>query len=396
MESNGKSRINQQLISVDRDTAVPAQHLGFWMILLWALPLWAQDGTIVSLHLKPEVQRYSGLRVNFDYRFHNALPRFAAEPDYGEREIARGLIPTLPPTGFIRNITDHELCLDLDHDGDFLATPPVTYQSTYDGHVVFQNLQVNTVRQDLTIPYTITLYTYEHVCSGWLIVCTVWSTDFEMAGRQWRLQVIDNLDGIIDSNDQFTLIERTSGGQDLLWANRCHVAEQIVLGGQLYDLTFQFQALKGDIVLGTSLEKMVGRNVGIIKTEVSGLESLSLRNERCLVLLDVHDANTIVPAGDYHLDSCVLIQDPNLDGVPKFVSDARIFSVRPGETTLLKAGTPLTNTIAVDRRRNCLRLTYGLQGIGGEEYSFYNWQDRASFDIYLGPFRIASRCFGFG
>lgn len=67
------------------------------MTLFWAFPLWAQDVKVVSLHLKPEVQRYSGLRVNFDYRFHNALPLFAAEPNYGEREIARGLIPTAPP-----------------------------------------------------------------------------------------------------------------------------------------------------------------------------------------------------------------------------------------------------------------------------------------------------------
>ena len=116
-------------------------------VLIWAVPLWAQDAIVHSVQLKPVVWPRGGLRINFDYRFRNVLPPFEKEPDFGENEIARGIIPTVPPTGFIRNITDNELLLDLDHDRDFVANPRVTYKSIYDGHVVFKEIHVNTVRQ---------------------------------------------------------------------------------------------------------------------------------------------------------------------------------------------------------------------------------------------------------
>jgi len=217
------------------------KRLVFWFMLTWALPLWAQDAIVRSVQLKPVVWPGTRLRIDFDYRFVNALPPFDREPDFGANETARGIIPTVPPTGFIRNITDNELLLDLDHDRDFVANPPATYKSIYDGHVVFKDIQVNTVRQGLTIPYTLTLYTYEHGCSGWFIVRSGWSGQFELAGRQWSMQVIDNLNGVFDSSDLITLVEITSDGKKLIWASRCNAAKRVVLAGYTYDLSCVFQ-----------------------------------------------------------------------------------------------------------------------------------------------------------
>ena len=369
------------------------KRLVLWFMLIWAVPLWAQDATVHSVQLKPVVWPRGGLRIDFDYRFSNALPPFEKEPDFGENETARGIIPTVPPTGFIRDITDNELLLDLDHDQDFVANPPVTYKSIYDGHVVFKDIQVNTVQQGLTIPYTLTLYTYEHACSGWFIVRSVWSGQFELASHQWSMQVIDNLNGVYDSNDQISLSGITSDGKRLRWVS--NAAKRIVLAGHTYDLSCVFQDEQGSVLLNVAFTEVTS-DLGTIQIEAPGVESLSLRNEQCLVLLNPSDANAVVPEGDYHIDSCLLKYDPNLNGNPQFKADDRIITVRSGHTTSLVVGTPLINTIAVNRHKNKLQLIYGLQGLGGEQYQFYNWKSRPSFDVYKGPIKIASGLFGFG
>jgi hypothetical protein len=371
------------------------KRLVLWFMLTWALPLWAQDAIVHSVQLKPVTWPRTGLRIDFDYRFHNTLPPFDREPDFGENETARGIIPTVPPTGIIRNITDNELLLDLDHGGDFVTTPPVTYQSIYDGHVVFKDLHVNTVQQDLTIPYTLTLYTYEHACGGWLIVRSGWSGQFVLAGRRWSMQVIDNLNGVYDSNDQMSLAEITWDGKRLIYANACNAAKRIVLAGHTYDLNCVFQGGQGSVFLNVVFTEVTS-DLGTIQIEAQGVESLSLRNEQCLVLLNFSDANAMIPEGDYHIDSCLLKRDPYFNGYPQFTTDNRIITVRSGHTTSLAVGTPLTNTITVNRRKNHLQLAYGLQGLGGEQYQFYNWKNRPSFDVYKGPIKIASRRFGYG
>ena len=371
------------------------KRLFLWFILTGTLPLWAQDKIVHSVQLKPVVGAHVRLRIDFNYRFVNILPPFESEPDFGAKEIARGIIPTVPPTGFIRNITDHELLLDLDHDRDFVANPPVTYKSIYDGHVVFKDIQVNTVRQGHTIPYTLTLYTYEHGCSGWLIVRSGWSGRFELASRQWSMQVIDNLNGVYDSNDLVSLAEITSDGKMLIWASRSNAARRIVLAGRTYDLDCEFQDERGSVLLNAAFTEVTG-DMGAVRIKAQGVESLSLRNERCLVLLNPSDANTVVPEGDYHIDSCLLKRDPHLNGYPRFIADDRMITVRSGSTTSLTVGTPLTSTITVNRHKNQLQLVYGLQGLGGEKYQFYNWKSRPSFDVYKGPIKIASGRFGFG
>jgi hypothetical protein len=366
-----------------------------WFMLIWALPLWAQDAIVHSVQLKPVVLPRTGLRINFDYRFRNALLPFESEPDFGANETARGIIPTVPPTGFIRNITDNELLLDLDHDRDFVANPPVTYKSIYDGHVVFKDIQVNTVRQGLTIPYTLTLYTYEHVCSGWLVVRSAWSGQFELAGHQWSMQVIDNLNGVYDSDDQMSLSEITLDGRRLIWASRCNAAKRIVLAGHTYDLSCVFQDEQDSAILNVAFTEVTS-DLGTVQIKAQGVESLSLRNEQCLVLLNPSDANTVIPEGDYHIDSCLLKYDPNLNGIPQFKADDRIIKVRSGHTTSLVVGTPLVNTITVSRHKNELQFVYGLQGLGGEEYQFFNRKSRPSFCVYKGPIKIASGLFGLG
>ena len=104
-----------------------------------------------------------GLRIDFNYNFQNALPPFQKEPALPGKEIARGLIPTVPPTPLLRNINDKELLLNTDHTRDFVNGKVATYHSSYNGHVFFRDLRVSSTRDGLEIPYTLDLFTYEPV-----------------------------------------------------------------------------------------------------------------------------------------------------------------------------------------------------------------------------------------
>ena len=160
---------------------------------LWAAPTASAPSQTVILH----PARGPELRIDFNYNFQNALPPFEKEPALPGNEVFRGRIPTVPPTFWLRNTAKSELYLNTDHAQDFVTGKLATYRSFYNGHVVFTNLTVTSLRDGLEIPYTLDLYTYEQGAAGWLHVRSGWAGEFAVAGQKWQLTVVDNLDGQI-------------------------------------------------------------------------------------------------------------------------------------------------------------------------------------------------------
>jgi hypothetical protein len=142
--------------------------LGLLLSLALGQMIWA--GTSVSAPSQTFILHPASapaLRIDFNYNYQNALPRFQKEPVLPGMEVARGLIPTVPPTPLLRNINDNELYLNTDHTRDLVNGKLATYRSTYRGHVIFTNLSVSSIREGLEIPYTLDLVTYEHWC--WMV-----------------------------------------------------------------------------------------------------------------------------------------------------------------------------------------------------------------------------------
>jgi len=86
--------------------------------------------------------RVARLRINFDYQFARVLPPFENEPALAGKKTARLLIPTVPPTPALRNITDNELYLKADHNQDFSVGSSVLYKSCYNGRQLLKFLLV--------------------------------------------------------------------------------------------------------------------------------------------------------------------------------------------------------------------------------------------------------------
>ena len=333
-----------------------------------------------------------GPAIEFDYRFGNAVPPFEKEPALEGKEIARGLIPTVPPTPLIRNITDGELYLKADHGQDFTTGPLATYKSQCrDGiHVSFERVRVFSERGPLAIPYSVSINTYQHLYAGRLFVQSGWSGSLELDGRSWRFTIVDNLDGQIDDQDRLHLTDTRQS--TLASYHDCSVPRVLFLDGHTYCLDFTFKPAESEVVVEAVLTE-VQLPLGELKIEADGCRSLDLRDDRQVALLSNPGGVLSVPAGNYRVDNCVL----RSQGMPmRFAGSDRVVSVQPGQTTSLRVGLPLSNTVVAARDRNLLRLTYQLVGAGGETYHYGGLRGLPSFRIYQGPLRISEGSFGFG
>jgi hypothetical protein len=350
-----------------------------------ASPPWKQ-----VLILRPV--RYQGPPMAFDYNWRNALPPFEKEPPLEGKQVARGLIPTVPPTPLLRNLTDGELYLKVDHGRDFLTGPSVTYKSQcQDGvHVVFNDLRVATQQGTLAIPYTVVVRTYQFGYAGQLFVQTGWSGTLARDGKSWRVTIGDNLDGQIDGQDRLRLTDLDLSPKAAY--HDCPVPQVLFLDGHTYRLDFAFKPAESDVVLETALTEMQ-LPMGELQIQADGCRSLDLQDDRQAVVLSSPQGRVAVPAGNYGVSNCVL----RSGRMPlQFTGSERLVSVQAGQSTSLRLGLPLCNTIAAARDRNLLHLTYRLVGAGGEVYRLGGLEHLPAFRIYQGPFRIAGGSFGHG
>jgi len=356
---------------------------------------WAADsGTPASQTFILHPTAASLLRIDFDYNFRNALPPFPNEPAFPGKEIARGRIPTFPPTAFLRKISDNELYLSTDHSGDFANGRRATYRSTYDGHVLFQDLHVSSIRDGLEIPYTLVLYTYERGCAGWLNVRSGWTGEVAVAGHRWRLLVADNLDGHIGPEDRLSL-RRLPANKGRGMIAITSVPAALAIDGRAFNLSFSFKPGETGAVLEVVFTQ-TDPPLGTLNLIAPRCTCVCLSNEWGTAVLDATAGASPIPAGTYRITGCFLEEAPGMRRQPTFIRCDRAVTVEPGQATALEIGPPLRNTVQVSRERNLLHLTYQLLGQAGEQYEYYDWKARPRFTVWKGPFRIGGGALPFG
>lgn len=338
--------------------------------------------------------RPATLRIDFNYNWDKALPPFPKEPSLAGKKLARGLIPTVPPTPMLRNIDEKALYLRTDHTRDFVNGLVATYHSRYVGHVLFEGIQVTSVRDGLEIPYTLDMYTYEEGCAGWLQVRSGWDGEIDLAGQKWRLGVVDNLDGLIGQNDVLCL-QRMQPGQTGPLVEIKPVPRRLFLDGHTYDLAFRFKDRQPGACLEATLTE-TNLALAPLVLDARGCSYVRLGNDELTVLLDASVTTNLVPAGTYRVEDCLLGPARNLFRAPAFIRCSQEVQVATGQTASLTVGPPLRNTVAVAREQNMLRLTYQLLGQGGEQYEYYDWRDRPRFSVYKAGVKIGSGNLPFG
>jgi hypothetical protein len=374
-----------------RKKIAPAARLALILSLLaWPRPSLTAPTQTVILH--PATA--PALRIDFNYNFQNSLPPFPKEPALPGKEVARGLIPTVPPTPFLRNVTDHELYLNTDHTRDFVNGKLATYRSFYRGHIVFTNLAVTTLRDGLEIPYALDLFTYERFCAGWLDIRSGWAGDFAVGDQQWRLTVVDNLNGQIGRGDTLHLQRLPSSKSNRMLAIT-PVPNTLFLDGHAFNLGFSFKLGQPGALLEATLTE-TNLPLGKLSIAAHGCSYLCLSNKWITAVLNATAGTISIPIGTYRITSCLLDHTPALLYQPAFIRCDRAVTIEAGQTAALAIGPPLRNTVQVAHERNLLRLTYQLLGQAGEQYEYYNWKARPRFAVWNGPVRIGSGTLPFG
>ena len=334
------------------------------------------------------------LRIDFNYNFQNALPLFPREPALPGKETARGLIPTVPPTPLLRVINDNKLLLNTDHSRDFVAGKVATYRSFYNGHVIFTNLAVTSIRGGLEIPYALDLFTYEHFCAGWVHVRSGWKGEITVADQPWRVVLVDNLNGQIGPDDTLYL-RRLTGAKTNTAIALTPVPKTLFFDGHAFNVGFTFKPGEtGAIVEAVFSETNIP--LGTLNLAARDCSYLCLSNKWVAAVVDAAAGTNTIPVGTYRITGCVLDEAPGLRYQPSFIRCDRTVVIQPGQTVSLAIGPPLRNTVQVTRERNLLRLTYQLLGQAGEQYECYNWRDRPRFAVWNGPVRIGSGALPFG
>jgi hypothetical protein len=339
--------------------------------------------------------RSQELRINFDYSVENTLPPFENEPALNGKMTARGLIPTVPPTPLLRNITDNELYLKIDHNRNFSQGERITYKSRYvSHHVLFENLRVATQRGSLTIPYLVNLYTYERGCSGWLMVESSWKGQLDLDGRKWTLGIVDNLDGQIDSGDLLYLTEEAQT-DPTTQAPMCPVPQTLFLAGRTFRLDFAFKSADKEVVLEATLTEL-HPTLGQLNVTADSCVHLRLEDDGQTVLLNRPAGVLSLPIGNYRVADCILYDQQKQRRGPPFVRYSQTVSITTGQIASLRLGAPLNNTVEVSRHGNLLSLKHQLVGAGGEQYNDYHPRIGPSFAVYKGPLKIGAGDFPFG
>ena len=355
---------------------------------------------VFNLEYKP-----SGFHLNVPADIRKDM-KFEKEPDFEERNIVRGLLRAgtveEDHIGFAWDRDEGKLYLDLnrnldltdDPDGVFASDSKGSYQNFPNIHL---EVQIDSVQLDFEIQITIYDFGRDRThCQ--VYVYSGFQGEIKLNGRNWLLKVADNMDGKITQNDKIALtpVEANIGLGFVQLSSP--VPETIFFDGHNYGLSFDFQPGETTPSLKVNLAE-TDSPMGQLKLEGKFIKRMVLEAGSSLVLLDSPEATIGVPAGNYRPSYIFLDSgDTGLFQADLNQQQSEDISVSKGESTVLKIGGPLCNSVEVQRTGKVLTLKYKLRGIDGYNYISLRGsaENPPTFAVYNKGKEIATGKFEYG
>jgi len=327
---------------------------------------------------------------------------FRKEPDFGGRRVIRGAIPTgagkADFLGFALAVEKRELYLDANRNLDLTDDPAGAVSAEdIDAYLEFKRLSFESAAGTATVPRVVDLVCYD---AGGTPSCEVrirsgWQGELDLCGEKWQLAVADNLDGVINGNDVFTL-RKTGPDADraeIPDADRFPATGNLCLNGHAYQLTFGFAGGGPSSRLEVAFAPTDPPR-GSLRIEGSHVRRIVMRGPYTVVL-ERPAGGISVPAGDY-APAPAFVQESESTAV--FATDLAPLSVSPGKELRRAAGAPLRNCVAARRCGPVLTLEYALQDGGGHCYQDLSrdQDNRPGFVIRSRGQPVASGAFEYG
>lgn len=329
--------------------------------------------------------------------------RFAKEPDFAERDIARGVLPTGANeeqyTGFAWDRSEGKLYLDLNRNGDLTDDPNGVFENVdADPFQTFRDIHLEVQRDSIRLPYVVCMDLYRYgkgstYCNA--RISSGFSGEVELYGRRWYVAVADDMNGVIRRDDQLFLSPLDKDAEVGRNQHSLPLAETVFFNGHNYDLSFELKAgqMKPSLqATFTESEVPMSR----LSLEGKFIKRLSLRAGSALVLLDPPEAIESIPAGEYECEQ-IFLDGGELGLFSITYAPAVSVAVIENETATLKVGGPLSSSVDVKRMGNTLQLNYKLLDVGGHSYTSGQRADKPpTFTICKGSKEIASGSFEYG
>ena len=366
-------------------------------------PAPGEDVSQLAEHIFDLEYKPSGFNLNVPVRpsFEEAL--FEKQPDFGQRNVVRGLIPTgtdeKDHTGFMWDRSEGKLYLDLNRNRDLTDDPNGVFESASTGpYQSFRNIRLQAPLDSVRLPFMLEMSIYDYgqgqpTC--YVNVLSGFSGEIDLRGKKWYIAIADNMDGKLGRGDHFVLTPLGLNFGSRADQPSLPVCKTIFFGEHDYDVSFDFQPGETKPLLRATFREIV-RPMGKLDIEGRLIYRLVLQTGSSLALLDSPEANVSIPAASYHCRSVYL--DGGESGLFRAIYDGSPVSISENESTRLKIGGPLSNTVEVQRMAGSLTLNYKLIGVGGNTYESLRGRSEKppTFAIYKADEEIAAGEFEYG
>lgn len=158
-------------------------------------------------------------------------------------------------------------------------------------------------------------------------------------------------------------------------------------------LSFVIASLLSPIV-SVATEQQQKKASGELKIEGNYIARLVLHRKDGHTEQFDEPAETVkLAVGEYQLQKVYLKNGYTYNSISNSTNNT--VNITEKETTVLKVGAPLKQTVKVERQGPILQLSYDLAGVGGENYAVMR-SARPAFTVFKGDKKVGSGEFEFG
>jgi len=289
-----------------------------------------------------------------------------------------------------QDLTDDPVCVALDpHQVNFQ-----TFTNVY--------LSFNTPQGRCRILANLEFWNFTSQLDCSVAVRSFWQAKWSLAGHDWQVGLIpDFLNRPASREAGYLLLRPWNQENQPFDARSSSLAtfpypQKLFFGGHAWQLATEPPGNKYQPILKFTEQAVT---LGDLKITGKFVKRLTMAGDKYLAVLDQPGETVKVPVGSYSAPNALL----EFNGVQAWADEGRwqpnnriaVTEKTPG---ILAVGGPLTNSVAVTRHGQDLRLDFQLVGASGQTYQLVGTDQShpPEFAVFKGNKKIASGAFEFG
>ena len=319
----------------------------------------------------PLAYRADGNSASFHLPLGKAEVRFQKEPDYAGDKIVRSALYVSPGqkeyVGFACDLKKNKLYLDLNRNLDLTDDPDGVCDSRSDGRGrEFSDIVIPVQQEGRRREMVVNLQIYGDRY-GRYTVKSSWESDaVVLAGRTCHVAVVDNGDGVVDSEDTlyFQPISADGAEKDDGEKIELDAPARLTLDGEAFRLAYELST--DGKTLALSVEPTEIPLVGIALAG-EGIARIVMQEDASAGIFYDPGAAIWMPAGNYSADVRVRNGEGNRASLWATRNARR--RVREGDKEPWRVGGPIVGKLACKKTGARLRFDQEVFGAGGETYA---------------------------